>query len=84
MWPRHRSGYTYDISTWLTVLLGIAALVKIGVIIARHLSAGCINPSASVSASCGEAADAETSGSRKFTYAATSGYYEPARRSGVL
>ena len=32
-----KRGYTYDISTWLTVLVGIAALVKLGVVIARHL-----------------------------------------------
>jgi hypothetical protein len=27
----------YDIGTWLTVLLGIAALVKLGVVISRHI-----------------------------------------------
>jgi hypothetical protein len=28
---------SYDIGTWITVLIGIAALVKLGIIIARHL-----------------------------------------------
>lgn len=29
--------HTYDIGTWLTVLVGIAALVKLGIVIARHI-----------------------------------------------
>ena len=32
-----KPGHSYDIGTWLTVLLGIAALVKLGIIIGRQL-----------------------------------------------
>lgn len=28
---------SYDIGTWLTVLVGIAALVKLGIIVSRNL-----------------------------------------------
>ena len=28
---------TYDIGTWLTMMVGIAALVKLGIIISRHM-----------------------------------------------
>ena len=29
--------HSYDIGTWITVLIGIAALVKLGILISRHL-----------------------------------------------
>ncbi len=35
--PEAKKRHSYDISTWLAVLVGIAALVKLGVIIGRHI-----------------------------------------------
>lgn len=31
-----KPGHSYDIATWLTVLVGVAALVRLGIVIARQ------------------------------------------------
>lgn len=33
--PKAADGY--DIGTWISILVGIAALVKLGIVVARHL-----------------------------------------------